>query len=639
MRNTQSLQTRPAEIPPARRLRAFSFDPSLSLRLETRVVNERVYPVLWESDLKAGPIGEYLEVLDFDPASGKWYEPVDLDDKLLLAQDGLPPDASNPKFHQQMVYAVGMTTIANFERALGRPAIWRTTRHEQPRVKGALRQPPDEDWTPRLRIYPHALREANAYYSPDKTALLFGYFPTGEVATDGQYPGGMVFTCLSHDVVAHEMSHALLDGVHRRLTEWTQSDGPAFHEAFADIVALFQHFTFREVLIHQIAQTRGDLDTENLLGALAQEFGRATGTHGALRDALGSVNEATGKWERRKPDPARLAQTDEPHGRGAILLAAVFDAFLTIYRSRIADLRRIASGGSGILPVGDLHPDLVARFADEAARSSSHVLTMCIRALDYVPPVDITFGDFLRALITADRDVYPSDKRGYRVAFVDAFRSHGIYPKGLRSLSEQNLVWDVVSEADQRSDHLNEVVQRLRRFLTSLSFVNDRKARWELAYKERKALWGVLDGFLRQGRGPNGKPGRFELITGLDFGGTSDKELEGRRVHAYTLSPIQRIDENGRARNLAVLTLLQRRRHYAEGEPHTRENGVDVWGGCTMIFDLDQFCLRYSVRKNVRIESERVQAALRAHVGGEAIRSGSSGEPFAMLHRGQAHRR
>ena len=29
----------------------------------------------------------------------------------------------------------------------------------------------------RLRIYPHALREANAYYSPEKKALLFGYFP------------------------------------------------------------------------------------------------------------------------------------------------------------------------------------------------------------------------------------------------------------------------------------------------------------------------------------------------------------------------------------------------------------------------------------------------------------------------------
>ena len=28
----------------------------------------------------------------------------------------------------------------------------------------------------RLRIYPHALRAKNAYYSPDRKALLLGYF-------------------------------------------------------------------------------------------------------------------------------------------------------------------------------------------------------------------------------------------------------------------------------------------------------------------------------------------------------------------------------------------------------------------------------------------------------------------------------
>ena len=61
----------------------------------------------------------------------------------------------------------------------------------------------------------------------------------------------------------------------------------AFHEAFADIVALFQHFTFPEVLAHQIAKTRGDLGSENLLAQLATQFGHARGTHGALRDAIG----------------------------------------------------------------------------------------------------------------------------------------------------------------------------------------------------------------------------------------------------------------------------------------------------------------------------------------------------------------
>src|SRR5207244_1651459 len=106
-------------------------------------------------------------------------------------------------------------------------------------------------------------------------------------------------------------------------------------------------------------------------------------------------------------------RTTEPHERGALLVAAVFDAFLAIYRSRVADLLRIATGGSGILPPGSISGDLTNRLAREAAKSAQHLLTICIRALDYCPPVDITFGDYLRALITADVDLVPEDDHHY----------------------------------------------------------------------------------------------------------------------------------------------------------------------------------------------------------------------------------
>ena len=69
-----------------------------------------------------GPIGEYIEVVDVDPASQCCYAPVDLNHPAALSQDGLPPSESNPRFHQQMVYAVAMKTIESFERALGRVA-------------------------------------------------------------------------------------------------------------------------------------------------------------------------------------------------------------------------------------------------------------------------------------------------------------------------------------------------------------------------------------------------------------------------------------------------------------------------------------------------------------------------------------
>ena len=103
-------------------LRGYAFDPSLATQLETALVSEITYKVPWE-DLKPGPIGEYLEVVDFDPPSGCFYAPVDLERPGVLAQNGLAPSEGNPQFHQQMVYAAAMTTIDHFERALGRKAL------------------------------------------------------------------------------------------------------------------------------------------------------------------------------------------------------------------------------------------------------------------------------------------------------------------------------------------------------------------------------------------------------------------------------------------------------------------------------------------------------------------------------------
>ena len=238
--------------------------------MDTAVMNRVTLPVPWEH-LDPGPVGEYLEVIDYDPASQCFYAPVDLSHPYLLAGDGLEPSEGSPQFHQQMVYAVAMMTICSFERALGRTVLW------APQLTQDSNGTEQEIYVPRLRIYPHALRVANAYYSPPKKALLFGYFPATANRPDRHLPRGIVFTCLSHDIIAHETTHALLDGMNRRYLEPTNPDVLAFHEACADIVALFQHFSLPEVLRHQIVRTRGDLASQNLLGQLAQQFSETTG--------------------------------------------------------------------------------------------------------------------------------------------------------------------------------------------------------------------------------------------------------------------------------------------------------------------------------------------------------------------------
>lgn len=414
--------------PPFRKLRGYAFDPLLSNQSATADINSVIYRINWES-LQPGPIGEYVEVIDYDPTIKKFYEAVDLNHPYLLAQDGLAPSESNPQFHQQMVYAVAMTTIQNFEQALGRKVIWAPRRLADRRKY--------QEYVQCLRIYPHALREANAYYTPQKKALLFGYFAATPANPAQQMPGSLVFACLSHDIIAHETTHAILDGMHRFYNEPSNPDVLAFHEAFADIVALFQHFTFPEVLKRQIAETKGDLAAQNLLGKLAQEFGTGIGNYGSLRDAIGT--DESGKWEPKQPKVEDYLNTAEPHDRGSILVAAVFEAFINIYKNRVADLLRIASNGTGILPRGELHPDLVNRLAGEAAKAAGHVLSMCVRALDYCPPVDLTFGEYLRAIITADTDLIADDSHKYRLILIEAFRRRGIYPQGIKTLSVESL--------------------------------------------------------------------------------------------------------------------------------------------------------------------------------------------------------
>lgn len=636
-----------APRPPFRRLQGYAVDPSLSLKLSTAQVNELVYKVTWEeltprpnAPNVSYPRGDYLEIVDYDPASERFYEPVNLDAPYLLAQDGFSPSVSNPQFHQQMVYAVMMTTIKNFERALGRKIQWAENIPALVAGSGGPRPVLDFGFVRRLRVYPHALRQANAYYDPNRKALLFGYFQSTPANPKLQLPGATVFTCLSHDIIAHETTHAILDGMHRRYIDATHPDTRAFHEAFADIVALFQHFTFPEVLRHQIAVTQGDLKRQNLLGQLAQEFGQAIGGYGSLRDAIGDYEN--GEWKPRVPDPADYVNHLEPHQRGAILVGAVFDAFLSIYQSRAQKLLRIATGGSGIRPVGDLHPDLVDEMAKTAANTASDVLRICIRALDYCPPMDLTFGDYLRALVTADADLDSEDKHGYRVAFVEAFQKRGISAAGIKSMAIEELVHPLNPvKFDQKLEQ--DVVEFLRQLREAVGYLTDRKEIYEITKEFISGDKGsvglhrlIEENFASEGQA-------FTKLSGMMFPGdgpTSEKlglefKYLTKNVASYAISNVwlaNRVTPAGGIVNHVVVTLAQKRgvRFKVDGDSVTvDENGFFVpdktpeekrdehiifRGGCTLIFDLDSLRLRYAVKKDID-DQERMVRQFRYQYG------------------------
>jgi len=65
---------------------------------------------------------------------------------------------------------------------------------------------------------------------------------------------------------------------------------------------------------------------------------------------------------------------------------------------------------------------------------------MCIRALDYLPPIDVRFGEFLRAIIRRHRPV-PDDPHNYRIASRKPSRGRGILVEDCLSMSPENLLW------------------------------------------------------------------------------------------------------------------------------------------------------------------------------------------------------
>jgi Subtilase family len=101
----QSALHPPYPLPPHRELRIYAYDPGQRTKPDLFDVAEATVAVRWES-LEPGPVGEYLEIIDVDPASEQCYAPVNLEDPRLLAQNGLAPPEPSPQFHQQMIYAV-----------------------------------------------------------------------------------------------------------------------------------------------------------------------------------------------------------------------------------------------------------------------------------------------------------------------------------------------------------------------------------------------------------------------------------------------------------------------------------------------------------------------------------------------------
>lgn len=354
--------------------------------------------------LSPGPRGYRVYVVDFDSSSGLLYQPakVPVDETRSLARL-----LDDPAFHAQNVYAIVMRTLSRFEFALGRRISWSFDGHQ-------------------IHVAPHAFRDANAFYSKRDRGLFFGYF---EDAKDRR-----VFTCLSHDVVAHETTHALVDGLRERYTFPSSPDQAAFHEGFADVVALLSIFSLPGV-VEKLMTRKMKRSNDKFVrrSELTRDALQATALFG-LGEEVDPRHDALRRSVSIKPSKRLIhtAEFLEPHRRGELLVAAMMNAFLSLWLKRIGHLAR--NEGATLFR---------AKVADEGRLAADHLLTMGIRALDYAPATDLLFGDYLSALLTADLEVQPDDSTyHYRETLRGSFAAYGIMPTSSRETTTEPGVWE-----------------------------------------------------------------------------------------------------------------------------------------------------------------------------------------------------
>jgi hypothetical protein len=414
--------------PLVRPLRIYTLDPSVS----DRVGGTATVLVPYEK-LEPGPVGSLFAVVAEGAPAPLRAEPLNLDDPHLLLSGGLSPTPSDGRFHLQMTYAICSLTYGAFRRALGRDVAWGT--------------PPRGEGPHRLVVRPFAFRGSNAGYSREAGDLSFGYFTAGARPAGFVVRKGLVCTALSHDIIVHETTHALLDGLRSSFLHPTNVDVPAFHEGLADLVALFLHFTYTEVVERAIREARGNPESWSLVTDLAQEFGyaRSRSSRGAaLRSGVDVQGIAAFDSDMLPSDeggPLRYDPALEPHALGSVLVSAVFEAFATVVKRKVERYFRIAGlslRDFGHVPLNDA---LVKAIAQEASDVAGQFLNICIRAVDYCPPADIEMGEYLRALITADADLESVDKWGFREALMRSFRRRHIFPDHVQFMTEEAVRW------------------------------------------------------------------------------------------------------------------------------------------------------------------------------------------------------
>jgi hypothetical protein len=340
-------------------------DPSLP-----KIHEDYNFPL--DSDYLRGSGSSRLIVRDTDTNGQHLYPELNFGSEQDLSFDHFEDNglADNPQFHQVNVFAVLSRALDLIEEEIGHPIVWK-------------------DGAP-LIVRPHAFTGENAYYDPSYPSLNFGYFSS-------PFRRNYVWTCLSHDVVTHELGHAVFDTFRPLYNKSMTADAGALHESFGDLMAMFSALSSPTLVKHLYRETHGNMRDPSLISRMAEEFGQSVFGHGKpyLRSALETVKYYEAGYE--------------PHDRSVVWTGAMYEILERLVKtSHPKGFGRNAAG--------------FTEFSEALVDASRWVKGMLLRALHYTPPSDLTMPLLARLIYEADAHVYPDDDKFREIAkavFVD----------------------------------------------------------------------------------------------------------------------------------------------------------------------------------------------------------------------------
>ncbi len=352
-------------------------DPSF-IRKKSELGIEMI-EVRWEPGLTDGPTSARITVED--SYGGIKRPPAKWDEKrhCFVDPQGQPIAAklNNDQFHQVNVWAIAQRILDFYEdfTVLGRPVPWGFNGN-------------------RLIIKPHAsteeTEERGTGYDPVTKSLEFAYIHD------------TVYACLSHDIVAHEIGHAVLDGMRPYFYDSWTVETLAFHEFVADLTAIMSAFRNNYVRNIFVNCLEKGLPEKDFLAEIGEEFGKAALNSDFIRTAQNNFTmENIRDWEKSCPE-------DAFHKSSQVLTGLIYDLLLELYQGYKKRTKPKHT------------PNQAAWHVTE------RVTRMALQPLDFLPPVDVTFDDYVEAFLIRDALLDPEDEHGYRPLFRELCKKRNI---------------------------------------------------------------------------------------------------------------------------------------------------------------------------------------------------------------------